>query len=100
MKSEMAQRLSESDPPIAVFYRSIPKTIAILLFWAALSTLGLIIVLGCTVNFAASDATAADCAEHAAEIVVAPQPAVLFVRQTGQSSVVGQLAAVAGDGFD
>jgi hypothetical protein len=56
----MVDERSASDLPIAAFYRSIPKTAAILLLWSALTALGGSVVLGCIVIFAASDTTTAD----------------------------------------
>jgi hypothetical protein len=55
MRDEMVGGRSASDLPIAGFYRSIPKTATILLLWSALTALGASLVLGCIVNFAASD---------------------------------------------
>ena len=49
-----------SASPIAVFYRSIPKTIAILLLCSAPTAFGAIIVLICVVNFTTGDLAAAD----------------------------------------
>ncbi len=68
---------SASDLPIAVFYRSIPKTIAILLLWLLLTALGAGVVLGCIVNFAASDRNAADHVELAFLLLMYGLPLVL-----------------------
>ena len=58
MTHEMAAGPSAS--PIAVFYRSIPKTIAILLLWSAPTAFGASIVLICVVDLPRGDLAAAD----------------------------------------
>jgi len=54
-----------SAAPIAVFYRSIPKTIAILVLSSAPTAFGASIVLGCILYFTTGDPTAADYVVHA-----------------------------------
>src|SRR5262245_52488564 len=56
----MVDGRSASDLPIAVFYRSIPKAVAVVLLWSVLTALGTSVVLGCIISFAATDSTAAD----------------------------------------
>jgi len=58
MAGELVNRPTASV--IAVFYRSIPKTIAVLLLWSAPTIIGASILLGCVVYLNARDPDAAD----------------------------------------
>jgi hypothetical protein len=60
LSDRMVDERSVPDLPIAVFYRSIPRTVAIVLLWSALTALGGSLVLGCIVMLAASHTSAAD----------------------------------------